>query len=192
MIQKDYVHRTAVNEMIQDEIEKNFLHKDFVALNFILKSELNVVNILAGIGTSGKTKEQLFEELSEKYKDENKSLILMDNSNMDTQLQFKLPNNKEHNYIKIHSLQTYRSFYQANKRTQWFTKILNLINNDPAISTYLIMRHLLKKHTSELFESLQRLKLLNLVQPMDETTALAMWLDTNIGKLIVLIDSNFI
>ena len=118
MIQKDYIHRIAVNKMIQDEIEKNFLHKDFVASNFILKSELNVVNILVSIDAAGKRKKQLFEELSEKYKDENKSLILMDNSNMDTQLQFELPNKKKGT----------TSRYILRKLTIYFTRQIRGLN----------------------------------------------------------------
>ena len=93
------------------------IHKDFVTTNYIQKSEVNTINALVNIGKVNKetilekSKEEIFEELSEKYKNENKSLIVIDTtSNRNTQLQLKLANNKEHNYINVHLLQSYKTF----------------------------------------------------------------------------------
>ena len=68
----------------------DYLSKNFVNQNYVLKYEVNAVNALLDIGevaqeSDGKSKEELFNKLSENYKNEKKSLFLLDNnSNIDT------------------------------------------------------------------------------------------------------------
>lgn len=50
---------------------------------------------------------------------------------------------------------------------------------------HFILQFLLNQHENELIESLRNLKLLSETKPMDEVTALAMWINTNIGKYLI-------
>lgn len=146
-------------------MKRNYLHKDFVKCNYVLKSEVSAINALADIGEEKtvnvapeKTTQQLFDKLSNIYREENKHLYVLDNSpNLDTKIKLNAPtNNRPCNYIKVSSLlNSYRSFHQSNKQSQWFIRIMDLMNQDVNVAIDLIIQFLFKNRTSELVNTLR-------------------------------------
>ena len=155
-----------VYKKVSKLIKQDYFHKDFVRANYVLNSELSVVNALVNMTKKEqeiRTNEELFNKLSNKYKAENKTLLIVNNF-IDTDNFLKVRNkynNIERTYIQVHLEKTYKTFYQLNKRSRWFYEIVRLINNDLNLSIDFILKYFLKHHIEEFIDSLYRSKLLN-------------------------------